>query len=84
MEVQFRDQKPSKPSILGFSEISTGGYCRRSRNGAPQTCLPTARGVAEPADRTAHLHQQSIQDPREGPSLARQTTQDLLPSGLVR
>ena len=26
---------------------------------------------------TTHLHRQGIQDPREGPSLARQTTQDL-------
>ena len=32
----------------------------------------------------AHLHQQGIQDPREGPSLARRTTQDLLKSGLAR
>ena len=32
---------------------------------------------------TAHLHQQGIQDPREGPSLARRTTQDLLRSGLI-
>ena len=33
--------------------------------------------------RMAHLHQQGIQDPREGTSLARRTTQDLLGSGLT-
>ena len=32
---------------------------------------------------TAHPHRQGIQDPREGPSLARRTMQDLLRSGLV-
>ncbi len=32
----------------------------------------------------AHLHQQGIQDPREGPSLARRTMQDLLWSGVAR
>src|SRR3954466_11642970 len=26
--------------------LGPGGYCRRSRNGGPQTCLPAARGVA--------------------------------------
>ena len=58
--------------------------CRRSGNGGPQTCLPAAHSVAKPAGRTTHLHQQGIQDPREGPSLARRTTQDLLWSGLAR
>ena len=46
-----------------------------------QTCLPAAHSVAKPAGRTTHLHQQGIQDPREGPSLARRTTKDLLRSG---
>ena len=32
----------------------------------------------------AHLHQRKTQDPREGPSLTRWTTQDLLGSGLTR
>ena len=50
----------------------------------PQTCLPAAHSVAKLAGRTAHLHQQGIQDPREGPSLARRMTQDLLWSGLAR
>ena len=42
------------------------------------------RGVAKPAGRTAHLHQQGIQDPREGPSLAGRTTRGFLRHGLVR
>ena len=65
-------------------EDSTRLGCRRPGNGGPQTCLPAAHGVAKPAGRTAHLHQRGIQDPREGPSLARRTMQDLLWSGLVR
>ena len=40
--------------------------------------------VAKPAGCTTHLHQQGIQDPREGPSFARRTTQDLLWSSLTR
>ena len=59
-------------------------FCRRSGNGGPQTCLPAVRSVAEPAGRTAHLHQQSIQDPCEGPSLARRTMQGFLGTGLAR
>ena len=64
--------------------LTSGAVCRCSGNGGPQTCLPVAHSVAKPAGRTAHLHQQGIQDPREGPSLARRTTQDLLGSGLTR
>ena len=58
--------------------------CRRSGNGGPQTCLPAAHGVAVLQACTAHLHQQGIQDPRVGPSLAGRTMQDLLRSGLTR
>ena len=58
--------------------------CRRPGNRGPQACLPAARGVAKLAGRTTHLHQQGIQDPREGPSLVRGATQDLLWSGLAR
>ena len=39
------------------ARLGPGGYCRRSGNGGPQTCLPAACCVAEPAGRTAHLHQ---------------------------
>ena len=66
------------------AHLGPGGYCRCSGNGGPQTCLPAAYGVAEPAGRTTHLHQQGTQDSREGPSLVRRTMQDLLRSGLVR
>ena len=73
--------------IVSFEDLHlffNFNVCRYSRNGGPHTCLPAARSVAKPAGRTAHLHQQGIQDPHEGPSLARQVTQDLLRSGLVR
>ena len=33
------------------------GYCRRSGNGGPQTCLPAACGVAQRGPSAAHLHQ---------------------------
>ena len=66
------------------ARLGPGGYCRRPGNGGPQTCLPADHSVAKPAGRTTHLHQQGIQDSREGPSLVRRTTQDLLRSGLVR
>ena len=48
-----------------------------------QTAKSLIPVVAKPAGRTAHLHQQSIQDPREGPSLTRRTMQDLLRGGLA-
>ena len=53
------------PRSQARARLGPGGYYRRPGNGGPQTCLPANRGVAEPAGRTAHLHQQSIQDPRE-------------------
>ena len=36
-------------SLLSQSRarLGPGGYCRRSRNGGPQTCLPAACGVAQ-------------------------------------
>ena len=37
-----------------------GGYCRRSRNGGPQTCLPAACGVAQRGPNTDHLHQHKL------------------------
>ena len=66
------------------ARLGPGSYCWRSRNGGTQTCLPAARGVADPAGRTAHLNQQSTQDPCEGPSLVRRVTQELLWRGLAR
>ena len=64
--------------------LGPGGYCRRSRNGGPQTCLPAACGVAQRRPSTARLHQHKTQDPREGPSLAGRTTRSFLRHGLIR
>ena len=73
-------------SLLGQvrARRGPGGYCRRSGNGGPQTCLPAACGVAQRGPSMAHLHQHKTQDPREGPSLASQTTWSFLRHGLVR
>ena len=42
------------------ARLGPGGYCWRSGNGGPQTCLPAAHGVALRGARTAHLHQQAF------------------------
>ena len=39
------------------ARLGPGGYCRRSGNGGPQTCLLVACGVAQRGPSTAHLHQ---------------------------
>ena len=59
-------------------------HCQRPGNGGPQTCLPAAHGVAPPATPYVTSSPANIQDLREGPSLARRATQDLLGSGLTR
>ena len=81
---------------LGEGLVMTGGrqrsrwpeeeedVCRRLGNGGPQTCLPTAHSVAPPAALYGPSSPANTQDPREGPSLARRTTQDLLGGGLTR
>ena len=58
--------------------------CQCSGNGGPQTCLPTAHGVALRVGLYGPSSPTNIQDPREGPSLVRRATQDLLGSGLTR
>ena len=58
--------------------------CRRPGNGGSQTCLPAAHGVALRAGPYGPSSPTSFQDPREGPSLARRTTQDLLGGSLTR
>ena len=58
--------------------------CRRSGNGGPQTCLPAGHGVAPLAAQYDPSSPTNAQDPREGPSLARRTTQDLLRSSVTR
>ena len=42
------------------ARLGPGGYCRRSGNGGPQTCLPAACGVAQRGPSTAHLHQHKL------------------------
>ena len=66
------------------ARLGPGGYCRCSGNGGPQTCLPAAHGVALRAGPYGPSSSTSIQDPHEGPSLARRTTQDLLQGSLTK
>ena len=40
--------------------LGPGGYCRRSGNGGPQTCLLAACGVAQRRPSTAHLHRHKL------------------------
>ena len=49
-------------SLLGQvrARRGPGGYCRRSGNGGPQTCLPAAYGVAQRRPSTAHLHRHKL------------------------
>ena len=61
-----------------------GGYCRRSGNGGPQTCLPAACGVAKGTAQYGLTTSTQAQDPREGPSLTGWTTQGFLRGGLTR
>ncbi len=73
-------------SLLGQvrARLGPGGYCRCSGNGGPQTCLPAACGVAQGAAQHGPSSSARAQDPREGPSLAGQTTGSFLRHGLVR
>ena len=64
------------------ARLGPGGYCRRSGNVGPQTCLPAARGVALLAAQYGPSSPTSAQDPREGPSLAWWTTRSFLRQGL--
>ena len=64
--------------------LGPGGYCRRSGNGGPQTCLPMACGVAQRGAQHGPSSSTQTQDPREGASLAGRTTQSFLRHGLIR
>ena len=66
------------------ARLGPGGYCRRSGNGGPQTCLPAACGVAQRGAQHDTSSPTQTQDPREGPSLAGRTTRSFLRHGLVR
>ena len=48
------------------ARLGPGGYCRRSGNGGPQTCLPAAHGVAPQAGPYGPSSPTSTQHPREG------------------
>ena len=66
------------------ARLGPGGYCRRSGNGGPQTCLPVACGVAQRGAQHGPSSPTQAQDPREGPSLAGRTIGSFLRCGLVR
>ena len=66
------------------ARLGPGGYCRCSGNGGPQTCLPTACGMAQGAAQHVPPSSARAQDPREGPSHAGRTTGGFLRHGLVR
>ena len=66
------------------ARLGPGGYCRRSRNGGTQTCLPAACGVTQGVAQYSPSSLANAQDPREGPSLAGRTTGGFLRHGLVR
>ena len=66
------------------ARLRPGGYCRRSGNSGPQTCLPAACGVAQGVAQYGPSSSTHAQDPREGPSLAGRTTGGFLRHGLVR
>ena len=57
---------------------------QHSGNGGPQTCLPAAHNVAPLAAWYGPSSPANTQDPRDGTSLVRQTTQDLLSGSLTR
>ena len=66
------------------ARLGPAGYCRRSGNGGPQTCLPAACGVAQKGAQRGPSSSTQTQDPREGPSLAGWTTWSFLRRGLIR
>ena len=74
----------ASPRSQARARLGPGGYCRCPGNGGPQTCLPAANGVALQAGPYGPSSSTSTQDPHEGPSLARRTTQYLHRSGLTR
>ena len=73
-------------SLLGQVRARLGprGYCRRSGNGGPQTCLPAACGVAQRGAQRGPSSPTQTQDPHEGPSLAGRTMWSFLRRGFVR
>ena len=66
------------------ARLGPGGYCRRSGNGGPQTCLPATCGMAQVVAQCGPSSSTQAQDPREGPSLAGPTTGSFLRSSLLK
>ena len=66
------------------ARLGPGCYCRCSGNGSPQTCVPTAYGVAQVGAQRSPASSAQAQDPREGPSLTGRTTGNFLRSSLPR
>ena len=66
------------------ARLGPGGYCRRSGNECPQTCLPAACGVARVGAQCGPASPAQAQDPRKGPSLAGRTTGGFLRRSLIR
>ena len=66
------------------ARLGPGGYCRRSGNGGTQTCLPAACSVAQGVAQYDPSSSTQAQDPREGLSLAGQTTGSFLRPSLIR
>ena len=66
------------------ARLGPRGYCRRSGNGGPQTCLPAACGVAQRGGQYGPSSPTQTQDPREGPSLAGRMRRSFLRHGLTR
>ena len=66
------------------AHLGSGGYCRRSGNGGPQTCLPAACDVARGGAQHDPSSSTQTQDPREGQILAGRTTRSFLKHGLIK
>ena len=64
--------------------LGPGGYCQRSGNRGPQTCLPAACGVARGGAQHGPSSSTQTEDPREGPSLAGRTTRSFLGHDLIK
>ena len=65
------------------ARLGPGGYCRRSGNEGPQTCLRAACGVAQVGAQCSPASSAQAQDPCEGPSLVGRMTGSFLRSSLL-
>ena len=72
------------PRSQARARVGPGGYCQRSENGGPLTCLLAAHDVAPPAAPYGPSSSTQAQHPREGPSLVGEMTRSFLRHGLTR